>query len=47
LTRKSAAIGAVAVALGAVLMLSLAWGLQHAALANAPVLGKVAPKLAI
>jgi cytochrome c biogenesis protein CcmG/thiol:disulfide interchange protein DsbE len=47
LTRKSAAIGAVAIALGGALMLSLAWGLQHAALANPPVLGKVAPKLAI
>lgn len=28
-------------------MLSLAWGLQHAALSNPPVLGRVAPKLAI
>jgi cytochrome c biogenesis protein CcmG/thiol:disulfide interchange protein DsbE len=47
LTRKSAAIVAVAAALGAILMLSLAWGLQHAALANPPVLGREAPKLAI
>jgi len=47
LTRKSAVVGAVAVVLGAVLMLSLAWGLQHAALANPPVLGRMAPKLAI
>lgn len=37
----------VAVVLGSVLMLSLAWGLQHAALSNPPVLGRVAPKLAI
>ena len=28
-------------------MLSLAWGLQHAALANPPLLGKTAPLLAI
>lgn len=28
-------------------MLSLAWGLQHAALSNPPVLGKPAPALAI
>jgi cytochrome c biogenesis protein CcmG/thiol:disulfide interchange protein DsbE len=41
--------GAVAVALvlASVLMLSLAWGLQHAALANPSVLGKTAPRLAI
>jgi len=37
----------VAVVLGSVLMLSLAWGLQHAALSNPPVLGKPAPRLAI
>jgi cytochrome c biogenesis protein CcmG, thiol:disulfide interchange protein DsbE len=30
-----------------VLTLSLAWGLQHAALANPPLLGKTAPRLAI
>ena len=40
-------IGSIAIILSAVLLLSLAWGLQHAALANPPVLGKVAPKLAI
>jgi len=45
--RKSAVIGATAIILSSVLLLSLAWGLQHAALANPPVLGKVAPKLAI
>jgi cytochrome c biogenesis protein CcmG/thiol:disulfide interchange protein DsbE len=28
-------------------MLSLVWGLQHAALANPPLLGKTAPRLAI
>jgi cytochrome c biogenesis protein CcmG, thiol:disulfide interchange protein DsbE len=38
---------AVAVAGASVLMLSLAWGLQHAALANPPLLGKTAPRLAI
>ena len=37
----------VAVAGTAVLMLSLVWGLQHAALSNPPVLGKQAPALAI
>ena len=36
-----------AVVLGSVLMLSLAWGLQHAALANPPLLGRPAPRLAI
>jgi cytochrome c biogenesis protein CcmG, thiol:disulfide interchange protein DsbE len=40
-------IGAVAVALGSILMLSLAWGLQHAALSNPPVLGHTAPQLGI
>jgi cytochrome c biogenesis protein CcmG/thiol:disulfide interchange protein DsbE len=47
MSRRSLAIGFVAIALGSVLMLSLVWGLQHAALSNPPVLGKVAPKLAI
>src|SRR2546430_17728955 len=47
MSRRSLAIGAVAVVLGSILMLSLAWGLQHAALSNPPVLGKTAPKLAI
>lgn len=40
-------IGSIAIILSSVLVFSLAWGLQHAALANPPVLGKVAPKLAI
>lgn len=40
-------MAAVALVLGSVLMLSLAWGLQHAALANPSVLGKTAPRLAI
>ena len=47
MSRRSVAIGAVAVMLASVLMLSLAWGLQHAALSNPPVLGKPAPHLAI
>ena len=47
MTRRSIAIGAVGVVLASVLMLSLAWGLQHAALANPAVLGKPAPRLAI
>ena len=37
----------LALGLGSILILSLAWGLQHAALSNPPVLGKEAPKLAI
>ena len=37
----------MALAVGSALMLSLAWGLQHAALSNPPVLGRAAPKLAI
>ena len=37
----------VAIVLGSVLMLSLFWGLQHAALANPPLIGKTAPRLAI
>ena len=41
------AIGAGAVVLGSMLMLSLVWGLQHAALSNPPVLGRMAPALAI
>jgi cytochrome c biogenesis protein CcmG/thiol:disulfide interchange protein DsbE len=47
MTRRSAAIGAVAIVLGSLLVLSLAWGLQHAAMSSAPVLGRAAPKLAI
>ena len=47
MTRRSLGIGAATVILGSVLMLSLAWGLQHAALSNPPVLGRTAPKLAI
>jgi cytochrome c biogenesis protein CcmG/thiol:disulfide interchange protein DsbE len=47
MTRRSAAIGAFAIVLGSVLVLSLAWGLQHAAISSAPVLGRAAPKLAI
>lgn len=44
---KSAAIGASAIGVGAVVVLSLYWGLQHAALSNPPVLGRAAPRLAI
>jgi cytochrome c biogenesis protein CcmG, thiol:disulfide interchange protein DsbE len=40
-------VGGGAIILGSLLMLSLAWGLQHAALANPPLLGKPAPRLAI
>ncbi len=44
---RRVAIAALAVGLGSILMLSLAWGLQHAALANPPVLGHTAPQLGI
>ena len=44
---RDKALVAGTVLLGSVLMLSLAWGLQHAALANPPLLGKPAPRLAI
>jgi cytochrome c biogenesis protein CcmG/thiol:disulfide interchange protein DsbE len=44
---RRVAFAGVAVAASAMLMLSLAWGLQHAALANPPLLGKQAPHLAI
>jgi len=46
-SRRSIAIGAVAIGLGSILMLSLLWGLTHAALSNPPVLGRPAPALAI
>jgi cytochrome c biogenesis protein CcmG/thiol:disulfide interchange protein DsbE len=45
--RRSVAVGAIALVLGSILILSLAWGLRHAALANPPVLGRQAPQLAI
>ncbi|HEY3085470.1 MAG TPA: TlpA disulfide reductase family protein [Candidatus Dormibacteraeota bacterium] len=47
MSRRSIAIGAVAIVFGSILMLSLAWGLQHAALSNPTVLGRAAPALAI
>ena len=47
MTRKSLALAAGGVAVGGLLVLSLAWGLQHAALANPPLLGRAAPALAI
>lgn len=47
MTRKSAAVGGGVIIVGALLMASLAWGLQHAALANPPLLGRPAPPLAI
>jgi cytochrome c biogenesis protein CcmG, thiol:disulfide interchange protein DsbE len=47
MSRRSIAIGAVAIVLASILMLSLAWGLRHAALSNPPVLGKTAPQLGI
>src|SRR6266508_1519771 len=47
MSRRSIAIGAVAIVTGSILMLSLAWGLKHAALSNPPVLGRPAPQLGI
>ena len=47
MSRRSASFAAVAIVVGSVVMVSLAWGLQHAALANPPLLGKTAPRLAI
>ena len=47
MNRRSAGIAAAAIVLGSVLILSLVWGLQHAALANPPLLGKTAPQLTI
>lgn len=41
------ALGAAAIAIGAVVIISLNWGLQHAALSNPAVLGRVAPRLEI
>jgi cytochrome c biogenesis protein CcmG/thiol:disulfide interchange protein DsbE len=46
-TRRSLAFGGAAVVLGGLLIVTLGWGLQHAALANPPVLGRLAPALAI
>ncbi|HYM66745.1 MAG TPA: redoxin family protein [Patescibacteria group bacterium] len=40
-------IAAAGIAAGAVIMGSLVWGLQHAALSNPPLLGRPAPHLAI
>jgi cytochrome c biogenesis protein CcmG/thiol:disulfide interchange protein DsbE len=45
--RRSGVVAAAAIVVASVLMLSLLWGLQHAALANPPILGKTAPRLAI
>src|SRR5207302_9092511 len=45
--RKSAVNRATAIIISSVLLPPLAWGLQHAALANPPVLGKVAHNVAL
>lgn len=47
MTSRSLALGGAAIAAGSILTLTLAWGLQHAAMANPTVLGKPAPRLAI
>lgn len=40
-------LGLTALAVGALVMVALTWGLQHAAMSNPSVLGKVAPRIAI
>ena len=40
-------VAATAIAIGAGVVISLGWGLQHAALSNPAVLGRAAPHLAI
>jgi cytochrome c biogenesis protein CcmG, thiol:disulfide interchange protein DsbE len=45
--RRSGSIAAVAIVLGSALMLSLAWGLQHAAMQRPALIGNAAPRLAI
>jgi cytochrome c biogenesis protein CcmG/thiol:disulfide interchange protein DsbE len=47
MSRRSFVTGGLAIGLGSVLMISLLWGLQHAALSNPPLLGRIAPRLAI
>jgi len=47
MSRRSLGLGAAAIAAGSILILTLAWGLQHAAMSNPPVLGREAPRLAI
>jgi NAD(P)-dependent dehydrogenase (short-subunit alcohol dehydrogenase family) len=47
LNARTGIISAGAAVVGAVLMLSLAWGLQHAALTSPQLLGRPAPRLAI
>ena len=47
MTLRRTAIAACAIVVGSVLMLSLAWGLQHAALKSPTLLGNTAPRLAI
>ena len=47
MNRRSGLIAAGAIVLGAVLMLSLVWGLQHAALTSPALVGNTAPRLAI
>src|SRR5258708_36272056 len=46
-SRRSGVFAAVAIGLATVLVVSLAWGLQHAALAHPSLLGKAGPRLAL
>jgi cytochrome c biogenesis protein CcmG/thiol:disulfide interchange protein DsbE len=45
--RRSGLFAAGAIVVGSVLMLSLAWGLQHAALTRPALIGNSAPRIAI
>ena len=47
MNRRSGLIAVGAIVLGSVLMLSLAWGLQHAAMQRPALIGNAAPRLAI
>lgn len=47
MNRRSGLIAAGAIVLGSVLMVSLAWGLQHAAMNRPTLIGNAAPQLAI
>lgn len=47
MNRRAGLLAAAAVVLGSALMLSLAWGLQHAAMSSPAVIGNTAPHLSI
>ena len=47
MNRRSGFIAAGAIVLGSILMLSLGWGLQHAAMARPSLIGNAAPRITI